>query len=128
SPGEDEEITPELGQQKIAEAKPTLDEGIKAFEIVIATDKEDVIKKYLVNSLYYKGHSELALDGVMYDPESAKGLFVGSFTRLLEAAKKVEGENANITSYIVDANNYLGYFYYLQGETEKAKSHFQATI
>lgn len=128
SPAEGEEITPELGVQKIEAAKPTLDEAIKAFDIVIATDKDDVKKKYLVNSLYYKGLSELALDGVMYDPENAKGLFVDSFTRLLQEAEKADSEEANLNSYIVDANNYLGYYYYLQGDTEKAKAHFQETI
>lgn len=128
SPAEGEEITPELGVQKIAEAKPILDEAIEAFDLVIATDKEDVIKKYLVNSLYYKGLSELALDGVMYDPENAKGLFVDSFTRLLQEAEGSEIPETTLNAYIVDANNYLGYYYYLQGETEKAKSHFQETI
>lgn len=128
SPAEGEEITPELGVQKIAEAKPILDEAIEAFDLVIATDKEDVIKKYLVNSLYYKGLSELALDGVMYDPENAKGLFVDSFTRLLQEAEGSEIPETTLNAYIVDANNYLGYYYYLQSETEKAKSHFQETI
>lgn len=128
SPAEGEEITPELGIQKIEEAKPTLDEAVASFDLVIATDKEDVIKKYLVNSLYYKGLSELALDGVMYDPENAKGLFVDSFTRLLQEAEGSEVPETTLNAYIVDANNYLGYYYYLTGETEKAKSHFQETI
>lgn len=128
SPGEDEEVTPELGVQKVAEAKPTLDEAVRSFDIVIATDKEDIKKKYLVNSLYYKGLSELALDGVMYDPESAKGLFVDSFTRLLQEAKGSEIPETTLNAYIVDANNYLGYYFYLKGETEKAKAHFQETI
>ena len=128
SPAEGEEITPELGVQKIAAAKPILDEAIKSFGIVISTDKEDVKKKYLVNSLYYKGLSELALDGVMYDPENAKGLFVDSFTRLLQEVQNTEVPETTVNSYIVDANNYLGYFYYLKGETEKAKAHFQETI
>ncbi|RZF58817.1 tetratricopeptide repeat protein [Sphingobacterium corticibacterium] len=128
SPAEGEEVTPELGAQKIAAAKPTLDEAIKSFGVVIATDKEDVKKKYLVNSLYYKGLSELALDGVMYDPENAKGLFVDSFSRLLQEVQNTELPETTVNSYIVDANNYLGYFFYLKGETEKAKAHFQETI
>ena len=94
----------------------------------MATTKDDVKKKYLVNSLYYKGLSELALDGVMYDPENAKGLFVDSFTQLLKDADTIAPDDANLNSYKVDANNYLGYFYYLQGDNEKAKSYFQETI
>lgn len=128
SVGEDEEVTPELGKTKVAAAKPTLDEAIRAFETVIASEKEDVKKKYLINSLYYKGLSELALDGVIYDPENAKGLFVDSFTRLLAEVQNADADQANLTSYIVDANNYLGYYFYLKGETEKAKAHFQETI
>lgn len=128
SPAEGEEITPELGVQKIAAAKPVLDEAIKSFATVIATEKEDVKKKYLVNSLYYKGLSELALDGVMYDPENAKGLFVDSFTQLLQGVQNTELPETTVNSYIVDANNYLGYYFYLKGETEKAKAHFQETI
>ena len=128
SPAEGEEITPELGVQKIAAAKPVLDEAIKSFGTVIASEKEDVKKKYLINSLYYKGLSELALDGVMYDPENAKGLFVDSFTQLLQDAKNAELAETTLNSYIVDANNYLGYYFYLKGETEKAKGHFQETI
>lgn len=128
SPAEGEEITPELGVQKIAAAKPVLDEAIKSFATVIATEKEDVKKKYLVNSLYYKGLSELALDGVMYDPENAKGLFVDSFTQLLQGVQNTELPETTVNSYIVDANNYLGYYFYLKGETEKAKGHFQETI
>ena len=128
SPAEGEEITPELGVQKIAAAKPVLDEAIKSFGTVIASEKEDVKKKYLVNSLYYKGLSELALDGVMYDPENAKGLFVDSFTQLLQSVQNTELPETTVNSYIVDANNYLGYYFYLKGETEKAKGHFQETI
>lgn len=128
SPAEGEEITPELGVQKIAAAKPVLDEAIKSFATVIATEKEDVKKKYLINSLYYKGLSELALDGVMYDPENAKGLFVDSFTQLLQGVQNTELPETTVNSYIVDANNYLGYYFYLKGETEKAKGHFQETI
>ena len=128
SPAEGEEITPELGVQKIAAAKPVLDEAIKSFGTVIASEKEDVKKKYLINSLYYKGLSELALDGVMYDPENAKGLFVDSFTQLLQGVHNTELPETTVNSYIVDANNYLGYYFYLKGETEKAKAHFQETI
>ena len=128
SPAEGEEVTAELGVQKIAEAKPTLDEAVKAFGIVVATQKEEVKKKYLLNALYYKGLSELALDGVMYDPENAKGLFVDSFTELLAVGDQIAPEDSNLNAYKVDANNYLGYYFYLQGDTEKAKAYFEETI
>ncbi|WP_437919244.1 tetratricopeptide repeat protein [Sphingobacterium sp. LRF_L2] len=128
SPGENEEVTPELGEQKLAEARPILEEAVKAFAVVTTATKEDVIKKYLINGLYYKGLSELALDGVMYEPEKAQGLFVDSFTKLLEAVKTVQSEDPNLNSYISDANNYLGYLAYLKGDNAKAKAYFQETI
>lgn len=128
SPGEDEELTPALGLKKLAEAKPFLDEAVKSLTIVADANKEDVVKKYRVSSLYYKGLSELALDNVMYDPEKSKGLFVDSFTRLLQAAKEANVTDGSLNAYIVDANNYLGYFNYLKGDTAKAKAFFKETV
>src|SRR5690606_22447833 len=128
SPAEGEEITPALGVQKIAAAKPAIAEAMKSFATVLASDIEDVKKQSLVNSLYYNGMSVLSLDGVRYDPENANGAFVDSFTQLLQSVQNTELPETTVNSYIVDANNYLGYYFYLKGETEKAKGHFQETI
>lgn len=128
SPGEDEEPTPELGVVKLAAAKPFLDEAVKALGIVAAANKEDVVKKYLVTSLYYKGLSELALDNLMYDPEKSTGLFVDSFTKLIQAVKQANVTDGSLNAYVVDANNYIGYFHYLKGDKAKAKSFFAETI
>ncbi len=128
SPAEGEELTPALGQEKLAKARPMLEEAIKSLDIVAKANKEDVVKKYRVNALYYKGLSELALDNVMYDPEKAQGLFVNTFTSLLTAIKESGSTDATMIPYIVDANNYLGYFSYLKGDNAKAKAFFQETI
>lgn len=128
SPGEDEEVTPELGQQKLAEAKPLLDEAVKVLGVVTAATKQEVIDKYLVNGLYFKGLSELALDNVVYDPENVKGLYLDSFNKLLEVIKASGKSDETTNSYIGDANNYIGYYYYFKGDNAKAKTYFQETL
>ncbi|MGO1867382.1 MAG: tetratricopeptide repeat protein, partial [Sphingobacterium sp.] len=57
------------------------------------------------------------------------GLFVDSFTKLLTAINGSENkdEETNIT-YAADAHNYLGYYAYLQGNSEEAKQHFTETL
>ena len=114
SPGADEEITPELGQQKLGEAKPYLDEAVTAFGNVLGATKQETIDKYQINALYWKGLSELALDNVMYDPENVKGLYLDSFTKLLEVIKASGKTDETTVSYIADANNYIGYYYYFK--------------
>lgn len=128
SPGEGEEVTPELGKEKLEKARPILEEAVKALGIVAAANKEDIVKKYSVNALYYKGLAELALDNVMYDPEKAQGLFVDTFTKLLAAVKASTITDAEKIPYLVDANNYLGYFSYLKGNNAKAKTYFEETL
>ncbi len=128
SPGEDEEVTPELGQQKLAEAKPMLDEAVKALGNVTAATKQDVIDKYQVNALYFKGLSELALDNVVYDPENVKGLYLDSFNKLLAIIKASGKTDETSNSYVADANNYIGYYYYFKGDSAKAKTYFQETL
>ncbi|NQD70259.1 hypothetical protein HP439_05935 [Sphingobacterium shayense] len=128
SPGADEEVTPELGQQKLAKAKPFLDEAVAAFGKVTAATKQEVIDKYQINALYWKGLSELALDNVMYDPENVKGLYLDSFTKLLEVIKASGKNDETTVSYIADANNYIAYYYYFKGDNAKAKTHFQETL
>lgn len=128
SPGAEEEITPELGQQKLAKAKPFLDEAVAAFGKVTAATKQEVIDKYQINALYWKGLSELALDNVMYDPENVKGLYLDSFTKLLEVIKASGKNDETTVSYIADANNYIGYYHYFKGDNAKAKTHFQETL
>lgn len=128
SPGADEEVTPELGQEKLAKAKPFLDEAVAAFGKVTAATKQEVIDKYQINALYWKGLSELALDNVMYDPENVKGLYLDSFTKLLEVIKASGKNDETTVSYIADANNYIAYYYYFKGDNAKAKTHFQETL
>jgi tetratricopeptide (TPR) repeat protein len=123
------ELTPEEVAAKMTEAKPHLEAAVKSLGIVGDATKKEVVDKYKIPALYYKGLTELALDNVMYDPENAKGIFVDSFTKLLaaiSASGKAE-EEANKT-YAADAHNYIGYFAYLKGDNAKAKAEFAETL
>ncbi|VTQ07777.1 hypothetical protein [Sphingobacterium daejeonense] len=106
-----------------------MEAAVKSLGIVGDATKKEVVDKYKIPALYYKGLTELALDNVMYDPENAKGIFVDSFTKLLaaiSASGKAE-EEANKT-YAADAHNYIGYFAYLKGDNAKAKAEFAETL
>lgn len=123
------EPTPDVIAQKMTEAKPHLEIAVAALAIAADADNPEKQKQYQIPALYFKGLSELALDNVMYDPENSTGLFVDSFTKLLTAINGSENkdEETNIT-YAADAHNYLGYYAYLQGNSEEAKQHFTETL
>lgn len=106
------------------EAKEHLQKAIDYFAVVIE-EKNDHSKRYFIPALYYTGLSQLGLDNLQ-DPEAMEGLFVDSFTQLLE---ELQGESEEDNQgYITDANNYLGYFSYAKGDDEKAKEHFEKTL
>lgn len=115
----------EEGESKLDEAKPHLDAAVSSFNKIVEATKQDVIDKYYVPALYYTGLSQLGLDN-LHEPELMQGLFVDSFTKLLDnlEGKPTEGNQG----YITDANNYLGYFYYAKGDNAKAKAHFEDTL
>ncbi|HLR50909.1 MAG TPA: tetratricopeptide repeat protein [Candidatus Sphingobacterium stercoripullorum] len=112
---------------EIATAKEHLERGVKAFDVVLASDKEEVISKYKTSSLYYKALSQLGMDNLQ-EPEEMQGLFVDAFTKLIEQLKDKPIEEGTNAAFLTDANNYLGYFYYVKGDNEKAKSHFDRTL
>ncbi|MHC8947841.1 tetratricopeptide repeat protein [Sphingobacterium hungaricum] len=115
------------GLAKLAEAKPHLEKAVAALGAVTKATKQEDVDKYYIPALYYKGLAELGLDNVMYNPEEAKGLFVDSFTKLIEAVKaKPDVTNAN--EYLIDANNYLAFYAYYQGDNAKAKALFGETL
>ncbi|WP_156305320.1 tetratricopeptide repeat protein [Sphingobacterium endophyticum] len=123
------EYTPEQAAEKLNEAKPHLEAAVKSLGLVAAAEKKEVVDKYKLPALYYKGLTELALDNIMYAPENAKGIFVDSFTQLLaaiDASGKADDE-ANKT-YAADAHNYIGYYAYLKGDNAKAKAEFDKTL
>ncbi len=122
------EATPEVIAAKFAEAKPHLESAVKSLDLVAKATKQEVIDKYKVNALYFKGLSELALDNVMYDPENAKGLFIDSFTQLLAAIQSATNLTDDQKAYAGDAHNYIGYYAYLKGDNAKAKQHFAETL
>src|SRR5690606_5198830 len=122
------EATPEVIAAKFAEAKPHLESAVKSLDLVAKATKQEVIDKYKVNALYFKGLSELALDNVMYDPENAKGLFIDSFTQLIAAIQSATNLTDDQKAYAGDAHNYIGYYAYLKGDNAKAKQHFAETL
>lgn len=115
----------EEGESKLEEARPHLEAAVKSLEMISAATKQDVIDKYFIPALYYTGLSQLGLDNI-HEPELMQGLFVDSFTKLLEALKDKPVENNK--GYITDANNYLGYFYYAKGDNGKSKAHFEESL
>ncbi len=122
------ELTPEQVTEKMNEARPHLETAVKSLGLVAASTKKEVVDKYKIPALYYKGLTELALDNVMYDPENAKGIFVDSFTQLLAAIAASGKEDEANTTYSADAHNYIGYYAYLKNDMAKAKEHFSETL
>ncbi len=122
------ELTPEEAAAKYNEAKPHLEEAVKSLALASSATEARAIEMYKIPSLYFKGLSELALDNVINDPENSKGIFVDSFTQLLAAIAASTKQDPNNNTYAADAHNYIGYFAYLKGDTEKAKQHFSETL
>ncbi|MFE7086698.1 tetratricopeptide repeat protein [Sphingobacterium spiritivorum] len=123
------EINYNLGQKKVSaeqDGKPFFDKADKAFGIVVGATKQEVVDKYLIPALYYRGFAQLGLDN-LEEPEKMQGLFVPSFTKLIEVIKSKPADPKN-NDYLVDANNYLGVFNYAKGNNPKAKEFFQATL
>ncbi|WP_270088753.1 tetratricopeptide repeat protein [Sphingobacterium sp. SYP-B4668] len=123
------EINYNLGQKKVAaeeDGKVYFDKADKGFGVVVAATKQEVVDKYLIPALYYRGFAQLGLDNIA-EPEKIQGLFVPSFTKLIEVIK-AKPADAKYNEYLVDANNYLGYYNYAKGDNAKAKEHFQATL
>lgn len=109
----------------LRKAKEHLQKAVDFFAVILNAKENDHTKRYYVQSLYFTGLSQLGMDNLQ-DPEAMEGLFVDSFTKLLdELADKPVEENRG---YLVDGNNYLGYFRYAKGEDAQAKSHFQRTL
>jgi len=122
------ELTPEQVTEKMSEARPHLEAAVKSLGLVAAATKKEVVDKYKIPALYYKGLTELALDNVMYDPENAQGIFVDSFTQLLAAITASGKQDEANTTYSADAHNYIGYYAYLKNDMAKAKEHFNETL
>ena len=122
------ELTPEQAAAKYNEAKPHLEEAVRALGIAAQATEQRAKDMYLIPSLYYKGLSEMALDNMLGNPEAAKGIFVDSFTKLLDAIKASTKEDPNNNVYAADAHTYLGYYAYIKGDNAKAKEHFNQTI
>jgi len=122
------ERTPEEAAAKFNEAKPHLEEAIKALSIAANATEQRAKDMYQINALYYKGLSEMALDNILADPDNAKGIFVDTFKKLLTAISSSTKEDPNNTVYAADAHSYLGYYAYLKGDTATAKQHFNETL
>lgn len=107
------------------EAKEHLQKAVDFFSVLLKAKDNEHTQRYYIQSLYFTGLSQLGMDNLQ-DPEAMEGLFVDTFTELLDelADKPVEDNKG----YLIDGNNYLGYFRYAKGEDEKAKHHFQNTL
>jgi len=116
--GEDEDKRPE--------ASPFFKAAIKAFDAVLATNKEEIRERYYTSSLYHKAYSLLAMED-LGDLESLTDAFVDPFEKLLEY---YEGKPIDDKSrpYILDANNYLAVYAFSKGDKEKAKAYFDTVL
>jgi len=113
-------------EDKRPEAAPYFNAAIKAFDAVLATNKEEIRERYYASSLYHKAYSLLAQED-LGDLESLTDAFVDPFNKLLEY---YEGQSIDDKSrpYILDANNYLAVYAFSKGDKEKAKSYFDKVL
>lgn len=114
------------GEDKREEAKPKFDAAVKAFDIVLTGNKEEIVDRYHASALYHKAYSLLAQED-LGDLEGLSDSFVDPFTKLLAFYKDKPVDDKN-RAYILDANNYLGVYAFGKGEVEKAKAYFDAVL
>lgn len=120
--GGEGQVPDDLGAARLEAARPDLEAAVEALDIVGKSTKEDVVEKYQVNALYYKGLSLFALDNMQYNMEEAKGIFIPTFEELISVLNAKGELQPHETGYLVDAKFYIAYYSYLQGDHEKAKA------
>lgn len=127
SPVEGEEVT-DGGAAKLEKARPHLEKAIKALGITAASEKKEIVERYKINALYYKGLSELALDNLVHNPEESRGIFIDTFKELIATIDSQGKTDDTSNEYKAEANRYLGYYYYIKGDHDTAKTHFAEVI
>lgn len=124
---EGEEVD-DLGAARLEEARPHLEKAIASLATVANSTKKETVERYKINALYYKGLSELALDNLVHNPEESRGIFLDTFAELTRVIESSEDVDDAQRAYLVDANNYAGYYHYIKGDHDRAKEYFAATL
>lgn len=114
------------GEDKREEAAPKFDAAVKAFDIVLTANKEEIVDRYKALALYHKAYSLLAKED-LNDIEGLGDSFLDPFTQLLAFYKDKPVDDTN-KAHILDAHNYLGVYAFGKGDTAKAKEHFDAVL
>lgn len=127
SPVEGEEVT-DGGAAKLAQARPHLESAVKSLGITASSEKKEIVERYKINALYYKGLSELALDNLVHNPEESRGIFIDSFKQMIAAIDAAGKTDDASIEYKAEANRYMGYYYYIKGDHTAAKSYFAEVI
>jgi tetratricopeptide (TPR) repeat protein len=112
-------VNQELRDKAIAD----LQKAQTFLSVIESTDNKEAQDKYLINALYYKAFAALTADNL----EQPKGDFVVPFQKLIEAINQRGAQEKN-KNYLIDANTYIGLYYYVKQDLPKAKESFQKVL
>ncbi|WP_343557797.1 tetratricopeptide repeat protein [Sphingobacterium sp.] len=112
-------VNQELRDKAIAD----LQKAQTFLSVIETTDNKEAQDKYLINALYYKAFAALTADNL----EQPKGDFVASFQKLIETINQRGAQEKN-KNYLIDANTYIGLYYYVKQDLPKAKESFQKVL
>ncbi|WP_286882832.1 tetratricopeptide repeat protein [Sphingobacterium sp. UBA5980] len=112
-------VNQELRDKAIAD----LQKAQTFLSVIETTDNKEAQDKYLINALYYKAFAALTADNL----EQPKGDFVAPFQKLIETINQ-RGAQEKHKNYLVDANTYIGLYYYVKQNLPKAKESFQKVL
>lgn len=112
-----------VNQELRDKALANLQKSQTFLSVIETTDNKEAQDKYLINALYYKAFAALTADNL----EQPKGDFVAPFQKLIEAINQRGAQEKN-KNYLIDANTYIGLYYYVKQDLPKAKESFQKVL
>ncbi|GAA4378124.1 tetratricopeptide repeat protein [Hymenobacter koreensis] len=124
---------------KVYEAKMAGGKGELADQVRLATvynagkqyQKADSLYNNVLTArpTYAAGYLLRAQNAYNLDSDSKKGLAKPFYEKYIELSKAEGADPAKFRSGLIDANNYLGYYYYLQkNDKATAQTHFQQVL
>jgi tetratricopeptide (TPR) repeat protein len=112
-----------VNQELRDKALANLQKSQTFLSVIETTDNKEAQDKYLINALYYKAFAALTADNL----EQPKGDFVAPFQKLIDTINQRGAQEKN-KNYLVDANTYIGLYYYVKQDLPKAKESFQKVL
>jgi len=94
-----------------------------ALTTIINADNKEAKEKFYIKALYYRAWTFLAQD----DLEKPKGDYVPDFQKFIDVLNETN-KVADFESWYLDANNYVGFFYYTKADNKKAKPYFDKVL